>query len=370
MKILPSWAPSCVGRSWVLCIAVASLLYTKECVVCVLCMMGYLHQTLLEKKSTCSGRWRALLFTLFLFLGGGGLLHAQNEPLLSQWQSLPSYYSPAAVGSEDLLRITALYHQQWIGIQGAPANMALVAGMPFAMGRFSHGVGVAFVGQKKGLYLTIDAKAQYAFGMKLLGGKLSVGVEVGLTNSSFDGTKVFIPDGEGLNPNDPAIPTTQVSGRGFDLGAGLYFSHPRFYVGFGAKHLLAPKIPLGTSHIYQLDRTYNALAGYNFTPSNSLLSYHPSVLAVTDFRAFRVDIGFAVGIAKSYFVGVMYRPNNAAGFQAKAIWGAVSVGYAFEMPITELARGNYGTHELVVSYAMPVSKPKTKGLMKKSIRLL
>lgn len=88
-------------------------------------------------------------------------------------------------------------------------------------------------------------------------------------------------------------------------------------MGFGAKHLLAPKIPLGTSHTYQLDRTYNALAGYNFTPSNSLLSYHPSVLAVTDFRAFRVDIGFAVGIAKSYFVGVMYRPNNARAFRQR-----------------------------------------------------
>lgn len=47
------------------------------------------------------------------------------------------------------------------------------------------------MGQKKGLYLPLIPKAQCAFGMKLLGGKLSVGVEVGLTNSSLMGQRFY-----------------------------------------------------------------------------------------------------------------------------------------------------------------------------------
>lgn len=311
------------------------------------------------------------LVVLLLFISFGvGALKAQNEAMSTAWQMTQNYYNPASVGSESLLRITALYRQQWIGIEGAPANIMLLADSPLGRDKLSHGVGLAIVGQKKGLFTHVDAKAQYALQLKILKGKLSVGIELGLINSAFDGTKVFIPEGEELNPNDPAIPTTLVSGRTFDTGAGLFFSHPKFYLGIGTKHLFAPKLQLETNYYLRIPRSYSAMAGYNFIPSHSLLSWYPSLLAVTDFRAYRIDVGLMVGIAQKYFAGVMYRPNNAAGFTLRAIWGRIRLSYAFEMPISELARGNYGTHELCISYAMPILPKKDKGLMKKSIRLL
>lgn len=310
-----------------------------------------------------------MCLVLLLSVGGKELL-AQNEAMSSAWQETKNHYNAASVGSEPLLHITALYRQQWIGIKGAPANMMLLADAPLGSGLLSHGVGIAFVGQKKGLFTHVDAKAQYALQLAIFKAKLSVGVELGLVNSAFDGTKVVIPEGDQLNPNDPAIPTKLVSGRTFDTGVGIFFSHPKFYVGLGAKHLFAPKLQLETNYYLRIPRTYNAIAGYNFIPSQSLLSWYPSLLAVTDFKAYRIDIGLAVGIAQKYFAGVMYRPNNAVGFSLKALWGRIKLCYAFEMPISELARGNYGTHELCISYAMPIAPKKDKGLMKKSIRLL
>lgn len=310
-----------------------------------------------------------IAFGVLLLLCTWPLL-SQQDPMTSNWQQTKGLYNAGTVGSHEQLYITALYRQQWIGIQGAPANMTLFADAPLSFLGRKHGVGVAIVGQKKGLFVNTDFKAQYAFQLKLLGGSLAIAIEAGLFNSAFDGTKVFIPDGEGLNPSDPAIPTAQVSGRAFDTGAGIYFTHRRFYLGIAAKHLLQPRVPLGTNHYLRLVRSYNAMAGYNITPRNSLFSWHPSVLAVTDFNAYRIDIGLTVAFAERYFAGVMYRPNNAAGFSIGAKWGKIRIGYAFEMPISELARGNYGTHELVVSYSMPINPKKDKGLKQKSIRLL
>lgn len=311
-----------------------------------------------------------IFILLTLLLGKCGVAVAQSDAMTGLWQETTTYYNPSLTGTRGLLVVTALYRQQWIGIKGAPAHMTLFGEAPFERGKISHGVGISFVGQKKGLFTTVDAKAQYAFILSLMKGKLAAGVELGLVNSAFDGTKVFIPDGEGLSPSDPAIPTTQVSGRGFDAGVGISFTHQKFFIGIGAKHLFAPKILLGTNHYFRLSRTYNAIAGYNFSRSSSLLSWHPSCLLVTDFRAFRIDVGLTVGIAGKYFAGLMYRPNNAAGFNFRAEFGKVRIGYAFEMPISELARGNYGTHEVCLSYVMPMPKKRDKGLSKKSIRLL
>lgn len=307
---------------------------------------------------------------IVFYIGIGYTLKGQNDPITGNWLETKSLYNSATIGDTSAINITALYRQQWIGVEGAPKNILLVAHSPFSFAELNHGIGVTLIGQQKGLFTNVEALAQYAFKYNLLGGTISAGIELGFINSSFDGSKAFIPDDEGLTPNDPAIPNTTVSGRGFDMGAGLYYTHSKFFMGMAVKHLFTPKVQYDTNHFLLFDRTYNAMAVYNFGRTESLLSWHPSVIAVTDLKAWRIDLGITMGIASKYFARIMYRPNSAAGFGVKAIWGKVSLCYAFEMPISVLARGNYGTHELTVSYALPKTKKKDKGLIKKSIRLL
>lgn len=324
------------------------------------------------KKATHITQPNILRFIIVLLCCAcsGVALRAQQDAVINQWQRTKNAYNPATAGDKEEIHITALYRQQWIGIEGAPANMGMLGSGPITFLGRKHGVGIALLAQKKGLFINTDFRAQYAFQQKLWGGILSGGIELGIFNSAFDGTKVFIPDGEGLNPNDPGIPSTQVSGRAFDTGVGLFYNHRRFYIGVAAKHLLEPSVPLGTNHFLKLKRTYNAMVGYNIIPSETLLSWYPSVLAVTDFNTYRVDISLEVAYAKHYFAGLHYRINNSAGFSVGALWGKFRLGYAFEMPTSVLARGNYGTHEVVVSYAFPIQKQKNKGLKTKSVRLL
>lgn len=295
---------------------------------------------------------------------------AQMLPISNQWQETKALYNSATVGTREDLYITALYRMQWIGIKGAPVDMLLLSDIPLNFLGKQHGVGITISGQKKGLFINSELKGQYDFQLSLMKGILSIGLEAGLFNSSFDGTKIFIPDDEGLSPNDPALPQQQVSGHAFDMGLGLYYTHRNLYVGLAATHLFEPKIALGTNHFIRIRRNYTLMAGYNILPSNSLLTWHPGILAVSDFQSWRIDLTLEMAFNQRYFAQVMYRWGVEAGFSVGMKFGKIRVGYAFSMPTSELARGNYGTHELVLSYAIPKTKKKDLGIKKKSIRLL
>lgn len=81
-----------------------------------------------------------------------------------------------------------------------------------------------------------------------------------------------------------------MSGTGFDLGAGLYYTHRDWYAGLSVLHATAPTVRLGDSHEFKIDPTFYLTGGYNIKLRNPLLTIHPSVLARTDGTAYRVDV--------------------------------------------------------------------------------
>lgn len=311
-----------------------------------------------------------MAFLAVFWLLSVGLLLAQQEPMATQWGLVQSHLNPAATGLDKELHLTALYRRQWVGIEGAPSHPMLVATAPFRLGLSTQGVGLVVSAEKKGLFTETTAMAQVGLGFRLWGGRLAFGVEAGLYNMVFDGTKVFIPEGEELNPNDPAIPLTRVGGRGFDCGAGVYYHHPRFSVGIASRHLLANRIFLENTYYIKLARTYNLMVRGKLGKKDAALQWYPSLLAVTDLVGYRVDVALDMALRERFFAGLMFRPIQAAGFQLGYKWGTVRVGYAFEMPISVLARGNWGTHELLLSYALALNPPVNRNIKQVSARLL
>ncbi len=313
---------------------------------------------------------RRLWGILLLFISVIFSMTAQYDAVFSQYNTTSSFYNPASVGQQKGLIISAAYHQQWIGIKGAPANFLLAGNARLKFFNWEHGVGITAVGQKKGLFLQTEISGTYSFLLPLWGGRFSLGLQASLFTTSFDGTKVFIPDGEGLTPNDPAIPLTKVGGKAFDSAVGISYTHPKFFIGFATRHLLNPKVRLNETHYLYLRRNFILHGGATIRPITSALSWYPSVLAMTDLQSYRVDVNLTLGLYEKFFAGVLFRPLNAAGFNLGMKWNDLFVGYAFEMPINELARGNWGSHELVLSYHISLKKRKNKGVRSKSIRLL
>ena len=96
--------------------------------------------------------------------------------------------------------------------------------------------------QLRSFLRTTSFGIQYAYKVKLWGGQLSLGLQLGLISQIFDGTEVFIPESDYHQQTiDDAIPTSEVQGTAFDVGFGVYYTHKYFYAGLSVN----PPIPTG-----------------------------------------------------------------------------------------------------------------------------
>lgn len=313
---------------------------------------------------------RPLLFTIVLLLTCVSLTQAQYDVRLSQYFQAKPYYNPASVGATEDLNILALARMEWVGIDGAPLSFFAMADMPLTLGKTQHGVGVVLLTESIGLFQNTHVGLQYAYKQKLFGGTISGGFQIGLVNQSFDGSKVEMVESEYHQQTDEAIPTSQVSGMGFDMNFGLFYTHKKFYAGIGMAHLIEPELQLGENAYSYIGRTYNFMGGYNIQLPNPLFELQPSVFLLTDLQSFHTDITARLEYNKMFNGGVSYRVNESVGILFGVKIGRFQAGYAYDFPITALGQATSGSHELCVRYSLKLKKTKTGKNRHKSVRIL
>ena len=297
-------------------------------------------------------------------------IRAQYDSQLSQYFMAMGYYNPAYAGVREDLNLLALSRLQWIGIEGAPKSFFIHADMPFKLGKTNHGVGLLIFTEGIGLFQNTHVNLQYAYKQKLLGGTLSVGLQFGLVNQSFNGEKVFYPTSQFHQQQDQAIPNVQVSGMGMDIGAGLYYTHKKFYVGLGVTHLNKAEVRLDEYSSMYLSSTYNLTGGYNIQLRNPLYELQPSVFFKTDMQSFQADITARLVYNKMFNGGFSWRVNESVILLLGAKFGSFHVGYAYDFPTTPILKGTSGSHELMVSYKLKLKKSKSGKNKHKSVRIL
>lgn len=313
---------------------------------------------------------RPLLFTIVLLLTCVSLTRAQYDVRLSQYFQAKPYYNPASVGATEDLNILALARMEWVGIDGAPLSFFAMADMPLTLGKTQHGIGVVLLTESIGLFQNTHVGLQYAYKQKLFGGVISGGFQIGLVNQSFDGSKVEMVESEYHQQTDEAIPTSQVSGMGFDMNFGLFYTHKKFYAGIGMAHLIEPELQLDENAYSYIGRTYNFMGGYNIPLPNPLFELQPSVFLLTDLQSFHTDITARLEYNKMFNGGVSYRVNESVGILFGVKIGRFQAGYAYDFPITALGQATSGSHELYVRYSLKLKKTKTGKNRHKSVRIL
>jgi type IX secretion system PorP/SprF family membrane protein len=318
---------------------------------------------------------KQLLFPLILLVIWPDSSQAQYDAQFSQYFLAMGYYNPAGAGTGDDLYVTGLHRQQWIGMPGAPQTTFIYLDMPYSLNRIRAGVGLSLYTETIGLFSNSAVSAQLAYKRNLLGGTLSIGLQAGLASISFDGTKVDFGDMEGQESDsqatspDEAIPQTEVNGMAFDISAGIYYTHRKFYAGIASTHILEPQMELEENISTYIGRAYNLTGGYNIQLKNSLLELQPSVFMKTDLQSFQVDVTARMVYNKMFSGGLSWR-----GYEAVVILGAsfanIEVGYAYDFPTGPLLRASTGSHELTVRYKVKLNKAKTGNYRHKSVRIL
>lgn len=294
-------------------------------------------------------------------------VRAQYDPVFSHYWALEPMYNPAAVGKEQKINVAAGYAMTLTGFENSPSTMYAGGDLPFYLLKLYHGVGVQFINDEIGLFSHKRFAIQYALKYPLLGGTISGGVNVGLVSEGFDGSGV---DTE--TPNDPAFPSSDVTGTGLDIGVGLYYMHRNWWAGFSVTHVNAPYVEIGETQSFSIDRTYYLTGGYNIKLRNPFLTIHPSVLARYDGTAYRADVTGRIKYTndkKVMYAGISYSPTNSVTVMVGGNFHGVSLGYSYEVYTSAISIGN-GSHEIFIGYQTDMNLGKKGRNKHKSVRIL
>ncbi|MDD6209388.1 MAG: PorP/SprF family type IX secretion system membrane protein [Bacteroidales bacterium] len=315
---------------------------------------------------------KKFLFSIIIFLSISIDAFSQFDAQFTQYWGMMSYYNPAVAGNSKYLRVNAATKLQWVGkIKNAPNAFVVNADMPLKLFKRQHGIGVALFSEGLGLFNNVSVGLQYAYIFKLFDGTLSIGIQPGLFNQSFDGSKVEIPsEGESNESNDEAIPTTQVQGMAFDINMGVYYTSSTLYGGIGVMHLTEPSIRLVDRYGTFVARSYNLTLGYNIRFNESLFELQPSTFLKTTFQFFAWDVQAKLVYNKMFWGGLNWRMNESVSLFLGAKIKSIRAGYAYDLPTSTILKGSSGSHELFVSYELDLSIPKGSKNKHKSIRIL
>jgi type IX secretion system PorP/SprF family membrane protein len=302
---------------------------------------------------------------LLLILGvGSSQVRAQQDKMFSQYMFNMMALNPAYAGSRDVLSMSALYRNQWTGIQGAPQTATFTADMPLNNERV--GVGLQLYGDKAGVVSEAGAFASYAFRIKV-GAKstLALGLQAGASSYQANLTEVKTsPDGT----IDPAF-ASNVSKILPNFGTGIYLSNDRSYLSLSVPRLIKNKLSeynVGDLRSVQARHAYLA-AGFVVGLSPSVKMKPSMLVKYAEGAPLGFDGNINFWFADRIAIGASIRRNQFSSwtkYTTDAVVGMVEVqltdqfrfGYAYDRTMNNLQSVAPSSHEIMIRYELGFGK--------------
>ena len=316
---------------------------------------------------------------LFVMLMVVLLVRAQFDAQIGQYMFMQSSYNPAAVGEGDLMRVYGSHRMDFTGIQDAPMTTYFSFSSPFVIGKTRHGAGVRFMNDKFGLFTNQSLYLEYAYKIQIGKGVLSIGADLGFLNLSFavDSVDTGAGQDEYHDEVDSAIPSVSggsekgASGMGFDMGVGVYYTAPRWWASASYAHVTQPRLQWGSENTeVSVKGTMYLAGGYNWQLKNKDWVLLPSLMVMTDFTSWDVNLTLLAQLKKRYRFGLGYRIAGSVNILLGLdIVDGLQLGYTYELPANALIKESFGSHELYLAYGFKILKPKNTNKYK-SVRYL
>ena len=319
-------------------------------------------------------------FVAMLMMCGVISAHAQTDAQFTQYYQVPTYYNPAAVGQTDFIKLRGGGRLQWVGIDNAPKSFLVTADSPFKVLGKRIGAGVVLFQESIGLYRTFSLDAQLGYKLRKFGGEFTFALSVGMYDQSFRGSEVILPDDDDYHQGtDDGIPTQDLHGTAFDLGAGVWYQHKWFWAGVSCTHITSPAIKLNSDagdassnrdYEFNVGRTLYFMAGSNIPIKNTLFEVMPSLLVKSDFTFTTAEITARLRYNHFLQFGIGYRWDDAVCAMIAAEFKNFYLGYSFDYPTSTLARASAGSHEVFLGYQLKLDLGDKNRNRHKAIRIM
>lgn len=222
-------------------------------------------------------------------------------------------------------------------------------------------MGLVVMKDEIGAVDVFSAQLSYAYHLALGEGKLGIGLQGSLTNMSKGG---YRPNDE----NDARVPFNS-SDRKYDIGAGLWYHHQKWYAGAGLTNILGSTYQFENKGRTDVRGEVNGekhlmvSAGYHAEVS-SLVTLTPTTILKQDISSgtTSIEAGLRATFNDKFWGGVGYRFGEAAtGMLGVYLLkdNALRFGYAFDYTVVDAAAKAPTSHEIMLGYRLPKSKNTT-----------
>jgi type IX secretion system PorP/SprF family membrane protein len=318
-------------------------------------------------RRICSGT-----FVFFVLFCMSSAAYAQYDPQFSQNMFNPLIVNSGFAGSSGRFNLSAMDRHQWVGLEGAPRTTVVGADMATTIFGNQSGVGLVIMNDEIGFFSNLTIQGVIGRQYILDDMKLGIGLNVGLVNQVFDGTKVFFPTGSEYHVDtDALISKNKESATALDAGFGVSFIHPEFYVGLSVLHLFEPKPNFNEQLDVYIPRSFFFMAGYHHQLLESPIQIRPSLFVKNSGPAWQFDLNVNLHYMDKYWGGLSYRLQDAvvvmAGLELNS---GIRVGYSYDITTSKLSQaGSNGSHEIMVGYTFDLSFEK-RDKQYRSVRFL
>ncbi|MDQ3394214.1 MAG: type IX secretion system membrane protein PorP/SprF [Bacteroidota bacterium] len=296
------------------------------------------------------------LFAAIQLIGSAGLM-AQQEAMYSQYMFNGLILNPAYAGSTESLSASALYRRQWMALDGAPTTQTISVQAPINNKKV--GLGFTIINDQIAITRNFGFNGAYAYRIHTAnGGAFSMGLQSGIGHLYANYNEVS------LNPqNNPDNNFMDVqSFLMFNFGTGLYYNTDKFYAGLSIPYLYRAKISgmvETTISNPQYYRHYFLTSGYVFDV-NDVLKVKPSgLIKLAEGAPLQFDINTNLWFYEVFGIGASYRSGDSmVGMLEFQVSRQFRFSYAYDHPVTKLARVTSGSHELMLRFDLVAPNSK------------
>jgi len=305
---------------------------------------------------------------LSLALTSAVSVYAQQDPQFTQYMFNNLYYNAGYSGVEGVTKVSGLFRSQWSGYQptfyggGAPTTEMVSFTTPIF--KLNSGFGGYIMNDKLGPQNNLEAQVSFAYHLGLKDSKLSIGVRGGVYSQTIDSDLY-----QAIHENDPFLPPAQ-SGRYTqtkpDAAVGVFYRREKFYAGVGFNHLTKAKFDFSLGQRNTLE-THMYVSGGYFYELNFDTRIQFVTLIKSDFVKTQYDLGAIAYLKNTMWAGLSFRQSEAAIVLLG--WNflkdkSLKAGYSMDVIVKDRAAKQALSHELTISYELPVSP----GVGKKVVR--
>ena len=272
-------------------------------------------------------------------------LYAQTDPMFFQQTNNRAVINPAVTGKGGDVNAYLGIRQQWTGFPGPSTQ--IVNGSGFAKD-WRSGFGMMFMNDKFGPQKTQNLKVNYAYFIPFEEKAfLSLGLGMGFLNNVYDESDFFARESD-----DEAVTFLKESKFMPDFDFGIEFNTSQFEIGASMTHLLSTYekqsliAPMRNIYVYArgklaINKYWDFIPGITWHNTQKLNTYELNA-------AFRYNNNICVNMIyrNPATFGIVYGMN---------VYGGIRITYSFDYGIDNLRSYNDGSHEITLSYNIPVN---------------